>query len=153
MKITKLTDKKTKKGEDFLALELDSGEKPSCFKQFEALWGLIRAAHATGENIQLELLKSGAYINVVGINGVALPPTNTGSGGNRGNFAGMAEAKNKAISGFVERKENSMREFAIKRDACMFAVAELSATLVKTSAEEVLKELHEKWQKYFSEIY
>lgn len=51
-------------------------------------------------------------------------------------------------------KQNSMRDFAIKRDATMFAVAELGRIpVVSDNVEKTLKELHEKWLMYFETIY
>lgn len=51
-------------------------------------------------------------------------------------------------------KQNSMRDFAIKRDATMFAVAELGRVpVVSDNVEKKLKELHDKWLMYFEGIY
>lgn len=65
--------------------------------------------------------------------------------------------KEKQIEKFVDKKQSSMRDFAIKRDACMFAVAELNAYYPpnpkEKSSETHLKELHDKWLMYFEGIY
>lgn len=52
-------------------------------------------------------------------------------------------------------KQNSMRDFAIKRDATMFAVAEVGRVFMKEgeTVESKIKELHDKWLMYFETIY
>ena len=73
----------------------------------------------------------------------------------KGAIENMFDEKQKTIKESQTNKQNSMREFAIKRDAAMFAVAELSqANLLQSeSPREVLKELHKQWIKYFETIY
>ena len=74
------------------------------------------------------------------------------------------EKKQRGIEKNIDRKENSMREFAIKRDAAMFAVAEVGiprhcSSSIKTNfmeeldTTELLKKAHEKWLEYFNKIY
>ena len=64
--------------------------------------------------------------------------------------------KQKFIEKSIDRKQNSIKDFAIKRDACMFAVAELGKygdAIVIPNIEKTLKEFHEKWLLYFETIY
>ena len=73
----------------------------------------------------------------------------------KGPIEQMFDQKQQTIKESQTNKQNSMREFAIKRDAAMFAVAELSqANLLQSeSPREVLEELHKQWIKYFETIY
>ncbi len=65
------------------------------------------------------------------------------------------EKKQKGIEKNIIRKENSIIEAAIRRDSVMFAVAEMNADYLEKgkTAEQRLKELHEKWLAYFKDIY
>jgi len=66
--------------------------------------------------------------------------------------------KGKRIEQNITRKENSITEAAIRRDAVIFVNCEVE--LIKTfdnqmigNYEDKLKQLHEKWIKYFQKVY
>ena len=69
------------------------------------------------------------------------------------------EKKQKGIEKNITRKENSIIESAIRRDAVIFTQLEFESIsfLEKEqsgrTAEEALKVLRQKWQDYFKEIY
>ena len=61
--------------------------------------------------------------------------------------------KEKKIETYVGRKENSIVEAAIRRDAALFAVSEMGALPKSENAEKRLVELHNKWLTYFEVQY
>ena len=63
------------------------------------------------------------------------------------------DKKQKGIEKNINRKENSITEAAIRRDAVMFAVAEFGQNNIGDNRELKLVELHKKWLLYFKEIY
>lgn len=66
----------------------------------------------------------------------------------------MFNKKQEFIKNQSANKQNSMRDFAVKRDATMFAVAELSKTdTTDAPTEAVLKMIHDKWLLYFETVY
>lgn len=69
---------------------------------------------------------------------------NKGSGAKEG-----LERKQKFISQSVTRKENSMREFAIRRDSALFA----SVRVLRGETQEKLKEEYGYWVDFFTESY
>lgn len=65
------------------------------------------------------------------------------------------EKKQRFIKSQSDKRNDSITEAAIRRDAVMFSVAEMNAFLLtpNQTAEEKLVELHNKWMLYFETEY
>lgn len=58
-----------------------------------------------------------------------------------------------SVARHTKSKEESMCDFAIKRDAAMFTTADMAANPKLNYEFEAIIQLHEKWLAYFKEIY
>src|SRR3990167_2900470 len=149
--IIKTLEKKQGKNGEYLALTLEDGKKANCFKQFEHVWATLELAHKAGESVEIQMLESKGFFNVVGIVGIEAP-TPSGKSRNAREFGAVMDRKEKSIAGHVERKENAIVEAAIRRDAALFT----SICWERFGGDkqtDVLKNAHEYWLKYFTEKY
>lgn len=151
--ILKLVERKTGKNGEYLAVTLNDGSKASCFSNYNYLWAQIENAFKEKQDVVLQTQVNGKFVNIIGLEGVEPPPQTYASKGARSGAIGAAmDRKEKSISGFVEKKENSMRRFAILRDSAMFAALSWEGEDGEKRVD-MLKKAHQKWQEYFETIY
>src|SRR3990167_6063381 len=151
MKIIKLEEKISKNGGTYLSLLLEDGtpkgRKASCFSDF--LFTELKAAAHDGIEIEISLEQKGDFWNVVGIAGVTPPerPRNNKSS----EIKQMSEEKKKDIEKNIDRREESIRQAAIYRDAALFASV-CHEGFDGEKKTDMLKNAHAHWLSYFGNL-
>lgn len=154
IQVKEITEKKSKKNQDYLLVKDQDGKT---YYSWEAVhFTILRACKQSGEKLRVSV-EEGKYPSIKGIDGVDIPVRqNNASGGNSvrsGEIKKAMEDKKASITGFVERKENSMRRFAILRDATMLTTLNWQEFGGNTK-DEMIKKARQYWEDYLDkEIY
>ena len=140
VKVSKVEDKAWQ-GKPFLVALTNEGEF-TCWKP--EMFGLITAAKNSGEEIEIELTKSAkGKWSITGIGGVMSAPKRS---------FGNSAVRDAKIETNIVRKENSIVEAAIRRDAVIFTSI-CNDTFGGEKRTDEVKKAHEYWLSYFRELY
>ena len=143
VKVSEITEK-TWQGKQFWEILTSEGQF-TCWKP--EMMTYITAVKNSKEEIGLEMTKTkkGNWA-ITSVEGVEAPRKSFGGG----NIKAAMDRKDASIKGFVDRKENSITEAAIRRDAVIFTSVELSG---KNPSEELLKSALDYWDEFFRARY
>lgn len=145
MQIKNLVEKRAKNNKTYLHFEYGD-KKVSCWEELKDIWGLIKGASVSGEEIELQLQENKGYWNCVGMAGVQVAPRSK-----EGRIGQAVARKEAGIEKHTERKENSITEAAIRRDAAMFAATRLGTW--KEVEVRTLQDELEMWTEFFEKRY
>lgn len=144
IQVKELVEKKSKKGQDFMVVKDQDGKSYYAWEGVH--FSLLRAVKQSGEKVKCTI-EDGKYPSIKGMDGVEIPVAQVGNRGGA-NFA----ARDAKIETNIVRKENSIVEAAIRRDAAMFSV-ETWKEFGGDKETDMIKKALDYWTEYFRARY